>query len=110
MHRMPEALRAQPDIHTGYTSLADVMECRPFRKLYADWKLPSGRLVKQDEILLKVQHALTQVPNRDQVTEELENGLLQTTPSYEVFVHSIGHRSGDAAGSMQGLTYAMMKA
>ena len=44
------------------------------------------------------------------MTEELENGILQTPPSYEAFVHSIGHHSGDTARVMQGLTYAMMKA
>ena len=81
IHCMHEELRAQPGIHTGDTSLADVMEYGPFRPLYPDWKLLSSHLVKQDEILLKVQHALTQVPNRDQVTKELENCILQTPPA-----------------------------
>ena len=80
---MPEELRTQPGMHTGYTSLANVMEYGPFRQLYPGWKLPPICLVKKDEKLLKVHHALTQVPNHDKVAKELENGLLHTPPSYE---------------------------
>ena len=54
---MPEEQRAQPGVHPGATSLADVMEYGPFRQLYPDWDLPLDHLVEQDAILLKVRPA-----------------------------------------------------
>ena len=56
----------------------------------------------------KMKYLIT-VPNRDKVTEELESGLMTTPASFEAFRHNVTHHSGDTAGGMQGLTYAMMK-
>ena len=70
--------------------------------MYEPWDLPKDRLVPQDEIILKLHHALITVPNRDKVTEELESGLMSTPPSFEALRHNVTHHSGDTAGVCTG--------
>ena len=109
-HDMPPEQKALPGIHRGDVNYAGIQEYLPFREMYEPWKLPKDRLVPQDEIQLKLHQALITVLNRVKVMEELENRLMTTPPSFEAFRHNVTHHSGDTAGGMQGLTYAMMKA
>ena len=99
-HETPEELKDLEGIHNSIR-LDDILPYAPFRALYTKWILPKDRLVKQDEILLRVHYALTVVPNRDKIKAELSESILASPPSYESFC---------TAGGMQGLTYAMMKA
>ena len=82
-HDMPPEQKALSGIHRGDVGYEGIQEYLPFREMYEPWNLPKDRLVPQDEIQLKLHHALITVPKRDKVTEELENGLMTSPPSFE---------------------------
>ena len=78
--------------------------------VFAHWKLSEGTQARQDEILLKIHHALTSVPNRPKVVEALEDTLLGAPPpSFEEYLRAIGSLPSKSAGGPIGLTYALMK-
>ena len=83
-HRTPEELKDLAGIHKD-TRLEDIIPYGPFRALYTKWILPTDRLVRQDEILLKVHYALTVVPYREKVRTGLHESILVAPPSFEAF-------------------------
>ena len=97
-HTTPEEWREITGIHDGSVKWADIQNYCTFRQVFAHWKLPGGTLVRQDEILLKIHHALTAVPNREKVAEVLEDTLLGAPPSFEEYLRAIATRSSKSAG------------
>ena len=62
-YHMPPEQKALPGIHRGDVSYDGMQEYLPFREMYEPWDLPKDHLVPQDEMLLKLHHALITVPN-----------------------------------------------
>ena len=85
-------------IHDGTLRWADIQEYARFRQVFGNWKLPGYTLVRQDEILLRIHHALVDVPNRSKVMTALDDTLLGSAPTFE-----------ESARGITGLTYALMK-
>ena len=108
----PPELRDRHGLHDGTITFEDIVSDYPlFRKTFssADWNIPTDTLVPEDEILFKIHHAISHVPNRGKVTADL-NPLVSVPPSYDDFKGEIHKMSKDTAGGMSGLTYSMMKA
>ena len=108
-HTTPEEWRKITGIHDASVKWADIQNYITFRQVFSRWKLPGGTLVRLDEILPKIQHALMAVPNRPKVLEALEDTLLGAPPSFEEYLRAIGSRSSKSAGGLIGLPYALMK-
>ena len=89
--------------------MEDIQDYARFRQVFGNWKLPGDTLVRQDEVLLHMHHALVDVPNRSKVVSELEDALLGKTPSFEEYLQAVRSRSSKSAGGITGLTYALMK-
>ena len=108
-HTTPEEWREITGIHDGSVKWADIQDYLTFRQVFSRWKLLIGSLVRQDEILLKIHHALTAVPNRPKVLDASEDTLLGAPPTFEEYLRAIGSRSSQSAGGPTGHTYALMK-
>ena len=108
-HTTSEEWREITGIHDGSVKWEDIQNYLTFRQVFSSWKLPGGTLVRRDEILLKIHHALRSVPNRSKVVEALEDTLLGALPSFEEYLRVIGSRSSKTAGGLTELTYALMK-
>ena len=104
-HATPEEWRAVNGIHDGTLRWEDIQDYARFRQVFGNWKLPGDTLVRQDEILLCIHHALVDVPNRNKVVAALEDTLLGPSPSFDKYLLAVRSRSSKSAGVLTGLTY-----
>ena len=96
-HTTPEEWREITSIHDKLVKGKDIEDYLTFRRVLSRWKLPGGTLVRRDQILLKIHHALT---NRSKVVEALEDTLLGANPTIEEYLRAIGSRSNKSAGGL----------
>ena len=100
INRVMSAPRTTPDewkqvngIHDGTLRWEDIQDYARFRQVFGNWKLPGDTLVRQDEILLRIHHALVDVPNRSKVVTALEDTLLGEAPSFTEYLQAVRSRS-----------------
>ena len=74
-HTTPAKWRDVQGINDGKLRWEDIQDYVRFRQVFANWQIPGDTLVRQDEILLKIHHALTAVPNSRKVVEALKGTL-----------------------------------
>ena len=75
-HATPEEWRQVQGIHDRTLRWEDTQDYARFRQVFGNWNLPGDTLTRHDEILLRIHHALVDVPNRGKVVTALEDTLL----------------------------------
>ena len=88
-HTTHDEWRQVNGIHDGTLHREDIQDYARFRQVFGNWKLPGNTLVRQDEILLRIHHALIDVPYRSRVVIALEDLLLGEASSFEEYLQAV---------------------
>ena len=92
-HETPLEWRQVNGIHDGTLRWEDIQDYARFRQVFGNWMLPGDTLVRQNEILLRIHHALIDAPNRSKVVTDLEDSLLGAAPTFEEYLQVVRSHS-----------------